>query len=137
MFEQELSEKLKRIFDLKKVRFDQPAHDIQEQECLFVAIQSSKNQVSEARFKGIATGKISVWGNNEKLPYGYFSKHIVEANKDDTKNLFFYDLEENAGTIGNIAERTISFKYLFDIQYNPNIGEITSLETIATIGNEQ
>lgn len=136
MFEKQLSDKLKRIFDLKKVSYASPSES-QEQECLFVAIQNSKNQVKDGKFCGKVTGKITVFCNSEKLPYGYFSKHIVEAKPEDTKDLFFYEIEENNGTIGNISERTMSFIYLFEMQYNPNIGEITSLETIATVGNVQ
>ncbi len=136
MFEKELADKLKRIFDLKKVRYDAPS-DSQEQECLFVEIEKANSRVSEQRFVGQATGKITVWGNSEKLPYGYFTKRIVEANKADTKDLFFYDFEENSQTIGNISQRGMAFRYLFDLQYNPNVGEMTELETIATIGNEQ
>jgi hypothetical protein len=136
MFEKELAEKFKRIFDFKKVRYD-AASDSQEQECLFIDIQKSQNQVKDGKFVGKVTGKISVWANSEKLPYGYFSKRIAEADKADTKDLFFYELEQNAGTMGNIVERTSGFIYLFDMQFDPNVGEITSLETIATVGNEQ
>jgi hypothetical protein len=126
MFEKSLSDRLKRIFDLKKATFDLPSES-QEQECLFIEVVSSKNQVTDAKFKAKVTGKIRVFCNTDKLPYGYFSKKIAEADPEDTKDLFFYDIEENNGTFLNIAERTMSFIYLFDGQYNPDIGDINQL----------
>ncbi len=126
MFEKSLTEKLKKIFDLDKATFDLPSES-QEQEIIFIEVVSSKNNVSDAKFKAKVTGKIRVFCNTEKLPYGYFSKKIAEADPADTKDLFFYDIEENNGTFRNIAERTMSFIYLFDVQYNPAIGEINEL----------
>lgn len=136
MFEQELEDKFKRIFDLKKCSFDLPS-ETHEQECLFVNIESSNNHFRDGRAVGKVTGSISVYANPDKLPYGYFSKKIVEAKPEDTKDLYFYDIEKNTQTMSGISERKMSFIYLYDMQYNPNIGELTSLETVATVGNEQ
>ena len=136
MFETTLSDKLERIFDLKKSTYDIPSES-QEQECLFINIQSSKNHFRDGRAVGKVTGTISVFGNPDKLPYGYFSKRLMEAKREDTKDLYFYDIEVNNQMRTGISERTMSFIYLYDMQYNPNIGEITSLETVATVGNEQ
>lgn len=126
MFEKELGDKFKRIFQMKKYLYDVPS-DSQEQECLFINVISSKNQVKDGRVTGKVTGKILVFCNPEKLPYGYFTKCVVEAEISDTKDLFFYEFEDNAGMASGISERSMSFIYLFDQQYNPNIGELTSL----------
>lgn len=126
MFEKDLSAKLKRIFDLDKVSYDHVSAT-QEQECLFIQITTSKNRVKDGRFTGRVQGKLNVFANLDKLPYGYFSKCIDEAEVADIDDFFFFDFEENAGTIDNITERTLSFIYLFDMQYNPNRGELTSL----------
>lgn len=126
MFEKELGDKFKRIFQMKKYLYDVPS-DSQEQECLFINVISSKNQVKDGRVTGKVTGKILVFCNPEKLPYGYFTKCVVEADIADTKDLFFYEFEDNAGMASGISERSMSFIYLFDQQYNPNIGELTSL----------
>ena len=126
VFEKRLADTLKRIFDLDKVNFNHIS-ETQEQECIFIEIESSKNQIKDAKVTAKVTGKIKVYGNIDKLPYGYFSKRIVEAKPADTKNLFFYNIEENAGTFVNICERSMSFIYLFEDQYNPNLGEITDL----------
>ncbi len=133
MFEKTLSAKLKRIFDLSKVSFDLPSES-QEQECLFIEVVSSKGHVKDKKFVSKVTGKIRVFCNTDKLPYGYFSKRIDSAETDDTKDLFFYDIEENNGTFRNIAERTLSFVYLFEAEYNPNLGLITELNNEITVG---
>lgn len=133
MFEKDLSDKLQRIFDLKKVTYSVHSES-EEQECLFINVQSSKNVVGDGKFKGRVTGQIIVYGSLDKLPYGYFSKKIAEAKVEDVQNLFFFDFEDNVGTIENICQRTMSFVYLFDMQYNPNMGEITSLADSITTG---
>ncbi len=133
MFEKDLLDKFKRIFDLDKLTYDNPSES-KEQECAFINVASSVNSVKDGKFVGKVTGKLTVFANSDKLPYGYFTKHIAEAEVEDTKNLFFYQFEENLPTINNIAERTLSFIYLFDYQYNPNVGEITSIETEITVG---
>lgn len=133
MFEKDLADKFTRIFDLKKVTYRTPSES-KEQECLFIQVEKSTSQVSDRRFKGTVKGKINVFANEDKLPYGYFTKQIALAKKDDVENLFFFDFEENVGTIDNICERTAGFVYLFDMQYNPNLGELTSLVDEITMG---
>ncbi len=129
MFEAALSERLKRIFDLKKVTFDLPS-DSREQECIFIEVESAKARLKDARQIARVSGKIRVFCNSDKLPYGYFSKKIHRAAAADTRDLFFFDFEENAGTIGNICERSMSFIYLFESQHDPNTGSIENV-TIA------
>ncbi len=136
MFEKELEGKLKRVFDLHKVKYDATSES-QEQECLFIQVQSSKNRILDKRFVGEVTGKLNMFASLDKLPYGYFSKHISKAKIEDVAGLFFFNFEENVNTINNICERSLSFVYLFDIEYDPNLGSLTSLETVATVGNSQ
>lgn len=126
MFEKTLSDAVKRIFDLDKVTYDHVSES-QEQECLFIQVQSSKNHIKDGRFQGRVQGKINVFANLDKLPYGYFSKCIDKASVEDRNAFFFFDFEENVATIDNICERTLSFIWLFDIEYNPNHGQLTSL----------
>lgn len=128
MFEKSLADKLKRIFDLDKVTFDLPSES-QEQECIFIDVKTSAGRVKDGFFTAKVTGGVRIYANSEKMPYGYLTKRIVEAKPEDTKDLFFYDFEENAGQFRNISERSMSFIYLFDSQYNPNVGEIEGLIT--------
>lgn len=127
MFEASLSDKLKRIFDLDKVTYASPSES-QEQECIFIEIESAKNQIKDKRQVSRVLGKIRVFASSDKLPYGYFSKKIQAANTSDTRELFFYEIEENHGTFQNICERSLSFVYFYDSQYDPEQGTITSIE---------
>lgn len=128
MFEKSLADKLKRIFDLKKVTFDLPG-DAQEQECIFIEVKTSASRVKDKKSTANVTGAVRIFCNSEKMPYGYVTKRIVEAKPEDTKDLFFYDFEENAGQFRNISERSMSFIYLFESQYNPDVGEIEGFIT--------
>jgi hypothetical protein len=126
VFEKALKDKLKEIFDLDKVTFDLPSSS-KEQECLFVEVQSSKNTIKDGAQIAKVTGKITVFGSLDKMPYGYFSKKIHEAGSK-AKDLFFYDFEENQGTFRNISERSLSFVFFYDGQYDPNLGTINSIQ---------
>lgn len=135
MFESNLQSTLKQIFDLDKVTFNTPSES-QEQECLFVEVQSCKPTIKEGRQIAMVKGKLRVFCNAQKMPYGYFSKKIQEAGAL-AKDLFFYDMEENqaafANSLGgkdglvNICERSVSFIFLFDSQYDPEHGTMTSI----------
>jgi hypothetical protein len=127
MFEKSLKEKLQRIFEFKKATFDLPS-ETQEQECLFIQVESARPTIKDGRELAYVTGRIRVFANADKLPFGYFMKKLKSANQTDTKDLFFFDFEENAGTFRNVAERSLGFIYFFDSQYDPNLGTITSIE---------
>ncbi len=127
MFEAALKEKFLKIFNVKKVTYDQPS-DSQEQECIFVEIEESRNTIKDGRALARVTGNGVMFGNNAKLPFAFFSKHIAQADSDDTKDLFFFDFEKNTKRYQNIVQRSFSFIYFYDAQYDPDTGEITSIE---------
>lgn len=132
MFEHELSEKFKRIFGVKKVTFDQPS-DSQEQECLFIEVENSWNTIKDDKAIARVTGNCIMFGNAEKLPFGFYSKRIKQADYNDTKDLFFFDIEANTRRYQNIVQRGFSFVYFFNSQYDPEHGTITSIEFEETI----
>lgn len=123
MFEESLKYIIKEILDIDKVVYDKPG-DSQEQECVFIIIDNSRNKITDKKQRAKVTGTIRVFAELEKLPYGYFSKKIAEAPNNLTRNLFFYDFEDNVGTFGNIVERSASFVYLFNSQFDPSLGNI-------------
>ena len=133
MFESALKQKLTRIFDLDKVTFDLPSES-QEQECLFIDVQSSKNHIKDGVEVARVTGKLRVFSNSDKLKYGYFSKRIAEADSEDVKDLFFFDFEENSGTFRNITERSLGFVFLFSGQYDPEVGTIDEITIYDQVG---
>lgn len=126
MFEKTMLAQLKRIFDLDKVTFDRPGES-QEQEAAFVEVEKAQCRVKDARQIARVTGKLHVFAQLDKMPYGYFSKCIAEAPAEDTSSFYFYDFEENKGTFRNIVERSLGFIYLFDSQYDPAIGTLNQI----------
>ena len=133
MFENILAEKFKRIFDIAKVTYRKISAS-EEQSCLFIEVDEAKTRLKHGRFVGQVKGKIKVFAELEKLPLGYFMQRLSKASPDDLSDLYFYNFEENAGTIDNVIERTLRFIYLFNFQYDPDVGEITSITTTVTVG---
>jgi hypothetical protein len=127
VFEKALAEKLQKIFQIKKVSFDEIS-DSQEQECLFVEIESAKNSIKGGEEKSMVTGNCVIFGNAEKMRFGFFSKAIQEADPADTKDFFFFDFEVNTRRYQNIVQRGLSFIYFYKAQYDPDTGEITSVD---------
>lgn len=126
MFEKQLESKFLKIFNCKKVTFDQPGQS-QEQEVLFVEIEVAKNIVKDGQVISKISGSASMFGNNDKLTFGYFSKRIAKSDPDDTKSLFFYDIESNTKRFQNIVQRGFSFIYFFNSQFDPETGSIDSV----------
>jgi hypothetical protein len=127
MFEKSLADKFQKIFEVARVTYDQPAPDDREQDVLFVEVHDSKNQIKDGKAQAKVTGKAFMFSESSKLPFGYFSKAIKE-HAADTKDLFFYEIEENTKLHQNIQQRGFSFIYFFNSQYDPDLGTLNSLE---------
>lgn len=119
-----MADKLKRIFDLK-VTYDQPSES-REQRAIFVAVDRADVRIRDGKQVSRVEGVIRAFAPSDELPFGYFGKKIAEAEKEDVKS-FFFGPEENVGVFRNIAERKFDFTFLFDSQYDPAIGTITSI----------
>lgn len=132
MFEKELKAKLKKIFEMEKVTFEEPA-DTKEQQALFIDVLTSNVQAREGMASGKVTGTFSIFANSDKMPFGFIAKKIAKANPSDTKDIFFYNVEQNVKYYGNLVERKTGFVYFFSEQYDPEQGEIDSLNDILTI----
>jgi len=105
---------------------------MREQECLFVEIEVANNTVKDGRVFSKVSGKAIMFGNNEKLPFGYFSKRIAKSNPEDTKPFFFFDIESNTKRYQDIVERGFSFIYFFNSQFDPETGTIDSVNFTTT-----
>lgn len=128
MFEKALEEKLKRIFHVKKVVYDQPGES-REQDCIFIEVEQARNRVSDARFLSRVNGNLIIFGRSKELPFGFFSKAIAEADLELTHDIAFFDFELNSKYFRDLVQRTVSFVYFFDSQYDPDVGSITSMTT--------
>lgn len=129
MFEKSLEEKLKGIFGVKKVDFALPSES-QEQECLFVSVEDPKFRFKDGYVVCRVTGSCSFFANSDKLPFGYFSACIENADNNLTKDMWFGELEGNERIYRNIVQRTFSFVYFFRSQHDPNIGTLDELDII-------
>lgn len=127
MFEVELEEKLMTIFGVKKVSFAEPGES-KEQECLFVQVENALNCIKDGRAISKVTGNAVLFGNADKIPFGFFSKRITQSDPSHTKDLFFFDIEANTLIYQNIIQRGFSFVYFYSAQYDPEQGTITSVD---------
>jgi hypothetical protein len=138
VFRSELSHKLSQIFGFKKTTFDAPSVNSTsgsfEQDVLFVEINECSSRITNGKSYARVSGSLIVFSQVEKIPFGFFSKKIQQAESNLTKNFFFYDIDLNPANsparIQNITERRIRFVYLYSAQYDPEHGSITSLEGI-------
>ena len=126
MLENKLEEQFKSIFKVSKVVFDTPG-DSAEQDCIFIEVENSWNTFKDGRQISKVTGNAVMFGPNDKMPLGFFSKAIATAKPELTKNLFFFNFEENTKRLRNLVQRSFSFVYFFDSQYDPETGKITSI----------
>lgn len=117
---------------MAKVVFDSPGES-QEQDCLFIEVENSWNTFKDGRALSKVTGNAIMFGPNDKLTIGFFSKAIAKAPKTQTKPLFFFDFEENTKRFRNLVQRSFSFVYFFDSQYDPETGSIESVNFITEV----
>ncbi len=134
MFRKELQSKFERIFGMKST-FDQPSigpTGTFEQETIFIQVDEPNFRTGQGIATAKVTGSFAVFAQMDKMPFGYFNRRIEKADPSLTKDLFFYDIDLNPASsparIQNITERRVRFVYLYQAQYDPDQGEITSLE---------
>lgn len=136
MFRKDLERRLKSIFGVKKVTFSSPADESSigtfEQDTIFVEISDCKSSASFGTARAKVEGTIRTFTQDDKMPYGFFTKQIQQADRELTAPLFFYELDTNVASsparIQNIHERRTRFVFLYSEQYDPNQGEMTSLK---------
>jgi hypothetical protein len=130
VFKKELLEKLEVIFGIKKTTYEAPSEQF-EQDTLFIGIGNCSGRVSGkfATFK--IAGNLTMYSQNEKLPYGFFQRMIEKAPYEATKDFYFMnfdnDIDSSPARMVNIHERRCDFIYLFKAQVDPNKGLLTSL----------
>lgn len=131
MFRAELTAKLKGIFGVAKVTFDEPGESY-EQDCIFVQLlDTPKFNTGQGKATAKVVGAIVMYSERNKLPYGFFNRKIEQAEKALKEGFFFYQIDVDAANsparLLNISERRTSFVYLYSAQYDPNQGEMTQV----------
>jgi hypothetical protein len=128
MFEKDLKTKLKTICGMDAT-FDAPSEAC-EQDRIFIEIEDVKSGSSVGTKKQSAkvTGNLVIFSQNSRLPFGFFRQRVEQA-EPALKKAFFFGAEANRTTpILNIVERRCEFTFLFETQYDPNQGSLTSLD---------
>jgi hypothetical protein len=136
VFRNDLKDKLSKIFGLRKTTFDQPSVNSTtgtfEQDTLFIEVERCDTRIVYGKQIAKVSGSLVVFSQMDKMPFGYFSKRIEQASHDLKKYLFFYDIDLNppgsAARLQNISERRVRFIFLYSAQYDPEHGELTTLE---------
>lgn len=126
MFEKALKESLEKIFDLP-VTYSEPGES-NEQERIFVEVLQARPRVKDGKETCLVEARASVYGNSEKLTYGFFMKQIDRAQASDKASFFFYDFEQNQRVFQNIVQRSFSLIYFYSGQFDPEQGSITSTD---------
>ena len=127
MYENSLKTIFQKIFEVKKVSYDEPDGYAMEQDVLFIEIESSRNRIKSGKATAYVEGRAFIYGQNNKIPFGFFSKKLHEAEAKYTKSLFLNNFEENKKSYQNLVERSFSFVYFFSGQYDPDTGNITDI----------
>lgn len=124
-------EKLTEIFKFKKTTFDSYSQEF-EQDTLFIEVDVTHERITKKGVSMRVTGDLIYFSQVDRIKYGKMIKLIEEANAIDKNGFFFYDVDKqnvsSQARMINIAERRISFVYLYLGPYDPDKGEITSLE---------
>lgn len=133
MFRKDLLRRLEAIFQFEKTTM-LASSEAYEQDTLFVEIISSRSHVSGAnggRETAKVKGTLVVFSQDDRLPYGFFIKRIEQAAAELKAPLFFFDIDvddvESPARLQNLHERRTSFQFLYDSQYDPDRGSLTSL----------
>lgn len=133
MFRSDLKARLEKIFIFGKTTFDEPGDSL-EQDTLFVTVTRSSSKTHKGWATAKVEGYLTVFSRGDALPYGYFSKRIEQADPLLTNPFFFYEMETDIASsparMIDIHERRLSFIFLYEEQYDPRQGELTSLELI-------
>lgn len=131
MFRKEMTKALENIFKFKKTTFDAYSDEF-EQDTLFVEVQQTHERVGKGIVAMRVTGDLIYFSQVDKIKYGTMIKLIEQSNASDKNPFLFYDIDKqnlsSQARMQNIAERRISFVYLYSGSYDPDKGEITSLD---------
>jgi len=122
-----IKDSFKEIFGLKKVTFNRPDPDIQEQDVLFVEATPTRPSIRDGVEQYRVEGRGFCFVQDEKMPMGFFAKKIRLAKNSVTKPFFFFNIDSNESTYLNIGQRGFEFVLLYTGQYNPPAGNIESI----------
>jgi len=131
MFKDKMKAQLKGIFKFKDTTFDAYS-DEYEQDVLFIEVRECIERVFSGGISMKVTGDLIYFSQVDRIKYGNMIKLIEKANASDKNPFLFYDIDNvnnsSQARIQNKVERRISFTYLYTGEFDPDKGEMTSLE---------
>ena len=133
--EDELKKKFSKIFKVSDVDFDAPSSS-NEQDKLFLEVEKIVSSIKDKTEVGRVYGRGIMYSTNTKLPLNHFFRCVGLASKEDSKDLAFLRISENALVYKDVIERSFEFIYFFNRPFDPDKGSITTIEFTNTGGNE-
>lgn len=134
MFRKDLQRRLEAIFQIEKSTLLAPSLQF-EQDTLFIQIDQANPRVCSkdgGRETAKVVGSLTVFSQDNRMPFGFFTKAIERADPELTRPFLFLDIDVDLASsparVQNIHERRTSFVFLYDSQYDPNRGALTSIE---------
>lgn len=130
MFKKSLQEKLTKIFGMPRASFDsiKEPNDAKEQECIFIDVDNVVSKIEKGTASARVNGTISIFAQSSKLPYGFFNKKIAAAQVSDHADFYFHKFDQSEEYFGNLVKLKCEFVYFFRSAYDPEYGEITSVD---------
>lgn len=130
-FKEALLTYIKEIFMLPRATFDAPSEE-EEQNVAFIEIPNVRATPRAGLMNYRAEGYITVFIDENKVPFDYFSKQIEKAKPEIKSKFFFFGVgavqsTETKGQM-SLAEVRTSFVFLYSQQYDPNKGTLNGLE---------
>jgi hypothetical protein len=133
MFKKKLESQLKQIFEMP-VKFQAPVYgdEAMEQDTIFVEVQKCRPRVQGLRILDKVEGHLVVFSRDDQFTFGLFSKAVERSTAEARKGLSFFEMDtvlpESPARVQNLQETRSKFLYLFEDQYDPDKGELTSVE---------
>lgn len=134
-FREALLTYIKELFMLPKATFDGPSEE-SEQNVAFIEIPQVRAVVRAGKVNYRADGYITVFIDENKVPFDYFTKQIEKGKPHIKSKFFFFDVgavqsTEKKGMV-SLAEVRTSFQFLYSQQYDPNKGTLNGLTLTVT-----
>ncbi len=134
MFRKDLQTRLQKIFQMGKTTYLAPSNEF-EQNTLFVEVLHARPRVNSAmggRETAKVEGTLTVFSQDNVMPFGFITKAIERADPSQTAPFLFHDIDVDLASsparAQNIHERRTSFVFLYDSQFDPNKGSLTEIE---------
>jgi hypothetical protein len=133
MFKADLENRLKTIFEMP-VKFEAPNYGSEalEQDVVFVEVQKCRPRVQGDRILDKVMGQLVLFSRDDNVTFGFFTKAVERSTPAYRSGLSFFQMDtvlpESPARLQNLQETRSAFMFLYDSQYDPDKGELTSVD---------